>query len=336
MSPSYVESARMGTELVKPGLSWSRSRSAVFNACLRQYFYKHHFSWNGWNREAPERRRIAYRLSKMTSFPFLAGIAAHEAIRRTLCAIRDGDASPPSPVDIARDVIRRVKDGAVGRGWLQRPKAYPPLEEYYYDGAPSLEDRERWWKVAKSSVEAFVASPLFSWIRRSDPADWLAVDEPANYDNPEVFEIDGCRVWCRPDFAMRWRDKCLIFDWKTGTPKDDDRRQLHAYALHARACWGFDTRNIRTVAVHLGDFGVVRRAFKVTPEALDAVESDIRTELDAMRRAETAGDLEESWPLADDAAACTRCFFRELCPAVLAVPAHRRVEVRQRFTGEPI
>jgi hypothetical protein len=49
----------------------------------------------------------------------------------------------------------------------------------------------------------------------------------------------------------------------------------------------------------------------VTPEALDAVESDTRAELDAMRRAETAGDLEESWPLADDAAACTRAVSSE-------------------------
>lgn len=336
MSPSYVECGLMGTDLVKPGLSWSRSRSAVFNACRRQYFYKHHLSWDGWNHDAPERRRLAYRLSKMTSFPFLAGIAAHEAIRRTLCSVRDGRPLRMSSVDVARDVIKRVKDGAVGRGWLQRPKAYPPLEEYYYDGNPSPEERERWWKVAKSSVEAFTASPLFAWIRRSNPADWLAVDEPANYDNPEVFEIDGCRVWCRPDFAMRWRDKCLIFDWKTGSPKDDDRRQLHAYALHARACWGFDTSNIRTVAVHLGAFGVLRRAFKVTEEALDAVEADIRGELFEMRKAESAGDVEEHWALATDAAACTRCFFREICPAVSAVPAHKRTEVRERFTGEPV
>jgi hypothetical protein len=89
---------------------------------------------------------------------------------------------------------------------------------------------------------------------------WLAVDEPANYDNPEVRDRRLSRV-VPPDFAMRWRDKRRS-STKTGTPKDDDRRQLHAYALHARACWGFDTRNIRTVAVHLGDFGVVRRTFK--------------------------------------------------------------------------
>ncbi len=322
----YVEWRRMSTELQKPGLSWSRSRSTLFHACNRQYFYKYHLSWNGWDYSAEERRRLAYRLSKMTSFPLLAGIAAHESIRQLLCSIRDGVPLKQHPVDLAKDMIRRVKDGAVSKGWLRRPKAHPPLEEYYYLGEPSLLVREKYWKVARTAISAFMESSLFRWIKSTDPSTWLAVDEPLNFDDPEVFEIDGCRVWSRPDFALKWRDFCVIFDWKTGGPKPDDQIQLQSYALHARACWGFEPRKIRTVAVYLGEHGSSRHAFKVTEESLAAVESRIRHDLHVMRLAEAGGDVESQWSLAHDAHSCTNCFFREVCPAVMAIPAHLRME----------
>ena len=36
----------------------------------------------------------------------------------------------------------------------------------------------------------------------------------------------------------------------------------------------------------------------------------------------------DAFPLVEDRSACKECFFRELCPAVSEVPAHKKNEAR--------
>ena len=61
--------------------SWSASRAGGFATCRRRYYFDYYLSWNGWNASAPQERRTAYLLKKMTRMPMLAGDLVHQAIQ---------------------------------------------------------------------------------------------------------------------------------------------------------------------------------------------------------------------------------------------------------------
>ena len=82
-------------------VSWSRKRANLLAGCPRRYFYQYYLKWDGWNQDAAAEKRLAYRLSLMTSLPRLAGIAVHETIRRLLSSARNRRPLTDSPEEIA-------------------------------------------------------------------------------------------------------------------------------------------------------------------------------------------------------------------------------------------
>ncbi len=309
--------------ILKNELSWSRTRATTFNECRRRYFFQYYLKWNGWDSDAPAERRIAYRLSQMTCLPLLAGLAAHEAIRLLLETVRGRATLEGPPEEYAANYMRRVWTDARAQRWLTRPKQYPPVFELYYQDGVAREELVRFGEISRRAVRNFAASPLFAELRESDTKAWLAVDDPIDFNSPDVFTIDGCRVWARPDFARQAGDRCVIFDWKTGSQKPEDRTQILSYALHARDRWKFPADRIDAVAVYLGD-GVEQVRFDVDDEALAEVTDLIRSDLGHLKTLEARSNDETAFPTVDDPRACAQCFFQEICPAVKAVPMHLR------------
>ncbi len=309
--------------ILKNELSWSRSRTTTLTECRRRYWYQYYLKWDGWNFDAPAERKLAYRLSQMTALPLLAGLAAHEAIRLLLEGVRGRARIDGPPEEHAAAHMRRVWTDAKQRRWLGRPKQYPPVFELYYDDGVPKEEIIRFGEIARRAVRNFAASELFADIRATDPRDWLAVDDAIDFNDPDVFTVDGCRVWARPDFAMRRGERCEIYDWKTGTPKPEDRLQILSYALHARDRWGFAASQIEGIAVYLGEAVQIER-FPVDDLALEGVLEIIRRDLAVMKSLDQVAADPEKFPTIDDARTCAQCFFQEICPAVKAVPLHLR------------
>lgn len=314
-------------------ISWSRKRKSALAGCPRKYFYQYYLKWEGWLDDAAPERRLAYRLSRMTSLPRIAGIAVHETIRRLIARAGRGLALNVVPEDLAAAIMKRTWIDARELRWMDRPKIHPPVFELYYQDGVPREDIVRWGALARTAVRAFADSDLFARIRASDPKGWLAIDDPLRFgDVPTTLDGDS-RIWSRPDFAMRDGDRVTVYDWKTGARKDEDRVQLLAYALHAKHQWGFAPENITCVAVYLS--GAVEEVpMPVTEAALDDVLATIRADLVRIRELDAQSADDANFPVDPRPEVCAWCEFQELCPAVNRTPQHRRGAPTQAAPGE--
>lgn len=302
-------------------VSWSRKRASLLGGCLRRYFYQYYLKWEGWNPEAAPERRVAYRLSCMTALPRLAGIAAHETIRRLLWAAKHRRKLVRPAEEIAAAMMRQTWLDARARRWEERPKQHPPVFELYYQDGVPREEIVRFGQIARKAVRAFEQSPLYAGISATDPSTWLAVDDPIRFGDAPTCLVDDARVWCRPDFAIQQGDRVTIYDWKTGARKDDDRLQLLAYALHAVDQWRFPPDKIDVVAVYLSD-PLEEVPFAVSAAGLEEMLSLIRSDLARMRELDARSQDAEQFPFDPQEPVCTWCEFQEICPAVKRTPMH--------------
>ena len=71
-----------------PEFSWSQSRDAIMQDCLRKYYYHYYASHNGWLGDATDSQRQAYLLKQLSNLHLVLGSAihemAHEVIVKTL------------------------------------------------------------------------------------------------------------------------------------------------------------------------------------------------------------------------------------------------------------
>lgn len=307
-------------------VSWSRTRMTAFSTCRRRYWFQYYLKWNGWEAGAPEERRLAYRLSYMTNLTLLAGEAAHEAIRALLASHKAGRPLDSEGAEqVARDLMNATWTKAKNRGFLRGgPKWNRPLFELYYGEPPTKADTDRAAEAARGAVRRLATSPWFAELAATDKAGWFWIDEKGPIDDaaPAV-RVDGARVWALPDFAREDGDACVLYDWKTGGPKPDDATQILSYALHAHEVWGYPPEKIRCELVYLKD-GVEVRPVAADAASLDSVRRRIADDVAAMKALHSADPPADAFPLVEDRAACTDCFFREMCPAVREVPVHRR------------
>lgn len=312
-------------------VSWSRKRAGMLAGCRRRYFYQYYLKWDGWNPEAAGEKRLAYRLSLMTTLPRLAGIATHETIRRMLWAAKNRRPLDADPEELAAAMMRRTWLDARARRWMDRPKQFPPVFELYYqDGVPK-EEIVRFGAIARKGVRALASSELFRRLAGTDPTTWLAVDDPIRFGDAPASLVDDAKVWCRPDFAIREGDRVTIYDWKTGARRDEDRVQLLGYALHAWQEWGFAHEKIGCVAVYLSE-PIEEVAYPVTIEALEGLLATVRADLARMRALDALAHDAEQFPVDPKTGVCEWCEFQEICPAVKRTPVHA---LESRPAGAP-
>lgn len=88
-------------------------------------------------------------------------------------------------------------------------------------------------------------------------------------------ESHDIKIWYSLDVLLRWKNKYLLLDWKTGTEEDekgrvtlentntsilDTRMQLLVYSFVLQQKMGIQPKDILAAAIYLG--------YKNTPEAL--------------------------------------------------------------------
>jgi CRISPR/Cas system-associated exonuclease Cas4 (RecB family) len=308
-------------------VSWSRTRASTFATCKRRYWFQYYLKWNGWDARAPADRKTAYRLSNMTNLVFLAGEAAHEAIKAALTDVRSGAGID---VERAENAARAYMNDTWAKAKAKRflyasPKWNRPVFELYYGEPPTRERLELASEAARGPVRRLLSSPFFQDLAATaSPDSWFWIDEKGPIsDDAQAVRVDGARVWALPDFARKDGDRCVVYDWKSGSPKPEDELQILSYSLHARDVWGYPAEKIDALLVYLKE-GVDVRRVAVSDATLAKAEAAIAADVAAMRALHATDPPPDAFPTIDDPRACGECFFRELCPVVREVPVHAR------------
>jgi hypothetical protein len=317
--PLPARAAAPGERAFRNEFSWSASRDRLFRECARKYYYAHYGMWGGWRRDAEPRTREIYILKNLKTRQMWAGSVVHDAIRRSLLLLRNGQSV------LAVDDILRITRARMRADWLGSkrrqnrvdPKRRLGLLEHAYGLPLAPED----WRAVAGHVEHclrnFYASPLFRQLARVRPAAWLATEEIRDFQLETG--AGRVRVWIQIDGAYRAEDGTLVLlDWWTGRARgesSDDWIQRACRALYAAETWDVPTRRIRLVEFDLGEDQAVDHA--VTNADLEAVRAFIGGSVLDMRRLlaspEANGAREEDFPRTPDRRRCLACPFRRPC-----------------------
>jgi len=215
-----------------PELSWSISRQRLLDNCPRAYYYRYYAGWNGWLAEAPERTRLAYRLSKLTGLEALLGQEIDRRAREVEASVRAGRPVPSAVLleertrMALRDAWRSSREDRAA--FEAHPKDHVMLRSFYLEGArPSVVETDRLNEKLAACHENLVR--VAHWDRLLDCADEGCVLIP---EFARCF-IDEVGVYGAPDMAYVHGGTLYVIDWKSGRAGADDPLQvvLASYCL---------------------------------------------------------------------------------------------------------
>lgn len=294
-------------------LSWSLTKSRMFEECPRRYYYHYYLSRVGNAFDAPEDARLALEMKGIQSLDMWAGDVVHSAIQWTLESIRAG--RQPSAEEARSEAKRRLSGGwrsSVGKLWRKEPKGeHPNLFEHYYGIAVGDASIERVKQKSYTSIANFMESEILRRIA-STPADrWLPIEKYAS------FRMDGLLVYVKFDFALRDGAQMTVYDWKTGKPSAEEIRQLTCYAMYASDRWSVPIENTKVCAVHLQPELDAREHLIGVPE-MDEVREHLKQGFKGMvshlRNPSRDIAAMDDFPMTGNLARCPRCNFKGICP----------------------
>ncbi len=218
-----------------PGFSWSITRQRMLDTCPRQYFYRYYLSHNGWLDGAPERSRLAYRLTKLTSLDAILGQEMDERGREIEARVRAGE-PPPSAAELedrTRLALRAAwKSARDERTAFERsPKRTVMLRSFYLENEPP--DKQETDRVnAKIAVctANLLAVPDWRTIAECGEEGCVLIPDFAG------FVLDEVTIFAAADLAYRAGGVLHVIDWKSGRRGDTDSTQ----ALLSAYCAGLD------------------------------------------------------------------------------------------------
>ncbi len=290
--------------------SWSRTRDNVFQECRRRYFYHYYGAWGGWDASADERARACYVLKQLGTRQMWAGRLVHEAVERSLLALRAGHAL--SAASLIEDTVRQMREewkGSRDRVYRESPKRTGLFEHEY--GVPV---RGSEWQALRDHVirclRNFHRLPLLADIKRVSTDRFILLEDIGS------FPWEGTTVFTAPDFGY-WnqQDRLQLIDWKTGGNGDGASLQLGGYALYALEVLRVDLPRVDLLEVNLREGTVASHPWDEA--SLERVRQHIRLSVRSMKaylkdpernRAEE-GDFEKT----EDLRICRWCNFRGLC-----------------------
>jgi len=214
-----------------PEFSWSNSRHKTFLECTRKYYHQYYESHNGWEYEAPEENKAAYRLKNIKNIPILLGDEIHKVIDRQLKNFLNGKS-----LFTENDMIALVTKGLnkayldstrFRMHWLQKPKRYQMLHEIYYGNGLSPDEISSAKTKLQLCVNNFFRSKTYQDILNKLEMHVL------HSEDFQTFEVNGVDVFVVLDFVYKdvSQGKWIVVDWKTGKESEEDRKQLALYAL---------------------------------------------------------------------------------------------------------
>jgi hypothetical protein len=295
--------------------SWSRTRASVFQECRRRYFYQYYGAWGGWDAGADPKTRALYVLKQLATRQMWAGRLVHEAVERSLLALRDGHAL--SEASLVEDTVRQMREewkGSRDGVYRDSPRRTGLFEHEY--GVP-VRDGE--WQALRDHVvrclRSFHRLPLLAEIKRTPAHRWILIEDVS------AFTWEGTRIFSAPDFGY-WNhdDRLQLVDWKTGGNGEDASLQLAGYALYALEVLGVDLPRVDLLEVNLREGRIARHPWDAA--SLERVSEHIRLSVRSMkaylRDPERNLADEADFEKAEDLRICRWCNFRAVCRPELA------------------
>jgi len=311
----------VATTELKCELSWSASRRKEFERCRKEYHYGRYASW-GWWKEGPDSERWKVAIHKnLTSLPAFAGNCVHDSIQHWFEMSRGGVRM--TAAELYEECVHRFREG-----WRQssafdprdRPKrGKVHLAEHHYGEELSKERTEEVRALLERCARAFVEGAACAPAREAHPDSWRALEELGHY------RFLGVPVYAVPDFAYVDGDVLHVWDWKTGTPRGDDRFQLHTYALYACEKWSHDPEAIVLHAAYLSEGKVESWPVELgeLSAAQDVVSESVRAMMEVHYDPLEDPFVPEHWPASPSASTCRTCRFRGICSDVHAAARPR-------------
>jgi hypothetical protein len=208
-----------------PGFSWSITRQRMLDTCPRQYYLRYYLSHNGWLDDSPERSRLAYRLSKLTTLDAVLGAEMDERAREIERAVRAGK-PPPSAVELeerTRLALRAAwRSSRDERAAFERsPKRTVMLRSFYLEGAPpDKSDTDRVNEKLTACTENLLAVSDWERIAACAQEGCVLIPDFAG------FFLDSVKVFAAPDLAYVAEGVLHVIDWKSGKRGDSDPTQV--------------------------------------------------------------------------------------------------------------
>ena len=290
--------------------SWSRTRDNVFQECRRRYYYHYYGAWGGWDIATDPAARALYVLKQLGTRQMWAGRLVHEAVERSLLALRDGHAL--SEASLIDDTVRQMREewrGSRDHVYRESPKRTGLFEHEY---AVPVKDSE--WQALRDHVirclRNFHRLPLLAEIKRTSTDRWILIEDIGS------FAWEGTRVFTAPDFGY-WSqaDRLQLVDWKTGGNGEDASLQLGGYALYALEVLGVDLPRVDLLEVNLREGRVTSHPWDAI--GLERVREHVRLSVRAMKAylkdPEKNLAEEANFEKTEDLRICRWCNFRGVC-----------------------
>jgi len=305
---------------LKNTFSWSFSSAASFDECRRRRYWSKYGSWGGWEKNADEITKTAYRLNKMDNRWGLMGQAAENSVMRVL---RQHQAGNPITADeafelVARPFLREKWIQSKRGEWKTDPKNNCCIRGHYYHTIRNEKTvGEQLTRQIKNCLQNFIdfVLPRIENVKREQE---IEIHTPDQGGDPENIVFEGIKMYTIPDYVYRIGSAFHIHDWKAGKIKEAHREQISIYALWANQKYGAQFKNTFLYIEYLNEPKVA--AFQVTEADIEAIKTRIDGSAGEMSEYLVNGDRErnealpkEEWDLALDPNACTFCNFYELC-----------------------
>lgn len=302
-----------------PEKSWSTSRIKTIKSCLREYYYTYYGSHRGWDYEASEERKMAWRLKKLTNIWIAFGDIIHEGIK-DIIKYKINNKDNEIDVDKFKDFVRKKLNSVVFKSSKRDSKLkwdnYPNgqmLQEYYYEGKLDPEDINQIKERIEQCVENFFESKTFFDIQQKNYLKILEVDEKTF----DYILIEKVKIFAIID--MLYIDNsgnCIIVDWKTGKYDEEHKEQLLVYSLYVMEKYKIPIENIRGRIEYLLTGENVE--FSITNKDVEDIRLKVKQEInviDAMLCDKELNKPQDKsmFIMTEQDYKCKKCKYKRLC-----------------------
>lgn len=296
-----------------PQWSWSSSRKATFDECLRKYYYNYYLAHNGWEDGASSESKQSYRLKKLTGLHLLLGGGVHEAAEFTCKFIKEHKSMPGE--DILRDKIRDILNKAWKESknidlWSASPNKYMMLHEFYYGKKPNEEVINKIKTKLDTAIKNLLTSETLKEILEYDYK--IILMEERN-----TFPLNDTPIYAIPDLVLEKYDKTMIVvDWKTGKEHNAHSQQINVYCMYLKVKYSVPAEKIKGRVEYL--LTGTKRDVEITDESLLLSETEIKKSIGSMQKLLEDKKKNKSksikfFPLTKHRKFCPWCNFYEMC-----------------------
>lgn len=297
--------------------TWSASRHRMFSQCRRQYYLNYYGARRVRELKDPIVSAVWW-LKQGTTLPMWIGSVVHHVAREAVLAHRAG--SPLAEEEMEKLAFAYYYEGyeASQRG-SRYGNQWVVLMDHLYPDDPRSLDCDSGAEQVLRHVSALFTSDAYSLIASLPPTAILEVDEPFQSFNLAGVPLlrRAIRIFAIPDVLLRYGDRLIIVDWKTGdVERESIRDQAGVYRLYAHLKYGVPEDRIDVHIADLASGGQTVDPPSGVPsigEARAFVHTSIAAMVEQMNDFEYNTAHIANFPMTEDRSMCQSCPFKRAC-----------------------